>query len=126
MCNKGFIWNPSNCECEYDKASDIGEYLDYENCKCRKKSVYQIIDECTESVEEVKLAKITVAVNERENKYSSCTVYTVLMIVAFTIFTGITTFLFITIGLWLKIIFLALNLVLTKKQRLGKHINGGN
>ena len=92
MCNKGFIWNPSNCECEYDKASDIGEYLDYENCKCRKKSVYQIIDECTESVEEVKLAKITVAVNERENKYSSCTVYTVLMIVAFTIFTGITTY----------------------------------
>ena len=35
MCNKGFIWNPSNCECECDKACDVGEYLDYENCKCR-------------------------------------------------------------------------------------------
>ena len=34
-CNKRFIWNPSNCEC--DKNCDIGEYLDYENCKCRKK-----------------------------------------------------------------------------------------
>ena len=37
VCNKGFIWNPSNCECECDKACDIDEYLDYENCKCRKK-----------------------------------------------------------------------------------------
>ena len=36
-CNRGFIWNPSNCECYCDKACDVGEYLDYENCKCRKK-----------------------------------------------------------------------------------------
>ena len=36
VCDKGFIWNPSNCECECDKACDVGEYLDYENCKCRK------------------------------------------------------------------------------------------
>ena len=36
MCDKGFIWNPSNCECECDKACDVDEYLDYENCKCRK------------------------------------------------------------------------------------------
>ena len=35
--DKGFIWNPSNCECECDKfLCDIYEYLDYENCKCRK------------------------------------------------------------------------------------------
>ena len=37
ICNKGYIWNPSNCECECDKSCDIGEYLDYSNCKCRKK-----------------------------------------------------------------------------------------
>ena len=36
MCDKVFIWNPSNCECECDKECDIGEYLDYENYKCRK------------------------------------------------------------------------------------------
>ena len=64
MCNKGFIWNPSNFECEYDKACDVGGYLDYENCKCRKKLVDKLVDECTETVEEVKLAKITLAENE--------------------------------------------------------------
>ena len=36
VCDKEFIWNSSNCECECDKSCDIGEYLDYENCKCRK------------------------------------------------------------------------------------------
>ena len=27
-----FISNPSNCECECDKARGVGEYLYYENC----------------------------------------------------------------------------------------------
>ena len=25
LCNKGSIWNPSNCECECDKSCDSGE-----------------------------------------------------------------------------------------------------
>ena len=39
MCDKGFIWNPNNCECECDKSCHIGEYLDYKNCRCRKKKL---------------------------------------------------------------------------------------
>ena len=35
VCDEGFIWNPSNYECECDKSCNVGEYLDYENCKCR-------------------------------------------------------------------------------------------
>ena len=46
VCDEGFIWNPSNCEC--DKLCDIGEYLDYENCKYRKKLVGKLVEECTE------------------------------------------------------------------------------
>ena len=34
ICDKRFIWNPSICQCECDKSCDIGEYLDYKNCKC--------------------------------------------------------------------------------------------
>ena len=29
--NKGYAWNPSNCESECDKSWDIGKYLDYES-----------------------------------------------------------------------------------------------
>ena len=34
--DNGFIWNHSNCECECGKPCDVGEYIDYENCKCIK------------------------------------------------------------------------------------------
>ena len=92
ICDKGSIWNSSNCECECDKNCDIGEYLDYENCKCRKKLVYQLIDECTETIEEVKLTEITLFENKNNYKYGPCRVYIVLMIVVFTIFIGITIY----------------------------------
>ena len=95
ICDKGFIWNPSNWECECDKTCDFSEYLDHENCKCRKKLVDKLIDECTETIEDVKLANITTVELhsfENENKDSSCKVYIVLMIVVFTIFTGITIY----------------------------------
>ena len=91
-CDKGFIWNPSNCECEFDKSCGIGEYLGYSNCKCRKTLVESIIDECTKTIEEVKIVNITV---ENENSYykcSSCSVNIIFMIVVFTVFTGITIY----------------------------------
>ena len=96
VCDKGFIWNPSNCECECDKNCDIGEYLDYENCKCRKKLVAPLIEECTETVEEVKLANIIFAENENKNSYKciSCTVYIVLLIFFTINVSGIVTYYF--------------------------------
>ena len=53
-CDTGYIWNPSNCEFECDKSCDVGEYLDYENCKCRKSLVVKLVEECNEIVEELK------------------------------------------------------------------------
>ena len=125
VCDKGFIWNPSNCEFEYDKNCDSSEYLDYENCKRRKKLVDELIDECAETIEEVKLAKTTpieLHLTKNENKYSSCKVYIVLMIVAFTIFTGITIYFVYYNWSLIKIMFLALNLIHTKKQWFGEQI----
>ena len=54
ICHKRFIWNPSNCECEFDKSCDVGQYLDYANCQCRKKLVDELVEECTENIDEVK------------------------------------------------------------------------
>ena len=58
-CDKGFIWNPSNCKCKCDKNCDIGEYLDQENGKCRKKLADKLIGECAETIDETKLVNIT-------------------------------------------------------------------
>ena len=60
VCDKGYIWNASNCECECNKSCNIGEYLDYSDCMCRKKLVESINDECTETIEQVKIANTTV------------------------------------------------------------------
>ena len=54
-CDKGFIWNPSNCEC--DKSCDVGEHWNYENCNCMKKLVDKLIEEWTENIDEVKIGE---------------------------------------------------------------------
>ena len=91
VCDKGSIWSPSNFECECDKLCDIGEHLDYENCQCRKKLADKLVEECTETVEEVKPAKIT-SVEHDKHKCSSCTLYLVLFSIIFTINVGIGTY----------------------------------
>ena len=71
VCDKGYVWNPSNCECECDKSCNIGEYLDYLNCKCRKKLEDPLVEEVTKNINEAKLIKVLV---ENENK-DSCRMY---------------------------------------------------
>ena len=79
------IWNPSNYECECDKSCDVGEYLNYENCKCRKKLVDKQIEECTENDEQAKIAGM--ALFEHENEcVCSFTICVVLAVIALIIF----------------------------------------
>ena len=85
-----------------------------------KKLVTPLIEECTETVEEVKLAKITIAENENSYKCSFYTVYIVLMIVV----PELLLILFIAFGLCLKIMVRTSNLVPVLKQRFNKLING--
>ena len=89
VCNKGFIWNPSNCEYVYDKYWDISKYLDYENCKCKKKLVNKLVEEYTENIEETRLVKKTLVKNENKHKCSCCTLYIVLFSIIITINIGI-------------------------------------
>ena len=81
MCDKGFIWNPSNCECECDKLCDIGEYLDYKNCKCTKKIIDKLIEECSENIDEKKMLfnEILDIISSCDNNKASdsCIVYVV-------------------------------------------------
>ena len=37
VCDKGFLWSPSDCECY--KSCDFSKYLDYKNCKCKKRLI---------------------------------------------------------------------------------------
>ena len=85
---KIFFWNPSNCECECKESSDFTEYLDYKNCNCKKRLVNKLV-ECNETIDEMKLTKITLAENENSYKCNSCILYIVLFSIFFTINVGI-------------------------------------
>ena len=87
VCDKGSIWN---CECECDKLCNVGEYLDYKNCKCRKKLVDKLVEECAENIDQVKMAEITLT--ENVHKCSSCALYIVLFLIILTIKIGIATY----------------------------------
>ena len=58
-----------------------------------KKIAAKLIDECIETFEKTKLVNITCTENENNYECGSCIVYIVWVIVAFTIFTGITVYL---------------------------------
>ena len=81
ICDEGFIWNPSNCECE----CDIGEYLDYNNCKSRKRIIDKLVDECSENIYLNKTLDViplnAIPLNVCKNVCNSYIVYTALFVV---------------------------------------------
>ena len=51
VCDKGYMLNPSTCACECNKYCEVGQYLDYKNCVCRKKLIDDLIEQCTNIVD---------------------------------------------------------------------------
>ena len=88
VCDKGYA---CNCECECDKSCDVGEYLDYENCKCRKRLVDKLVEEYNESINEAKLTEIDLFEHKNE---CACyyTVFIVLIVIVLTIWIGVSTY----------------------------------
>ena len=88
VCDKGFIWNPSSCECERYKSCDFSEYLGYKKCKCKKKLVDKLVEECTENIDEVKTPGIVLFRHENEC-VCSYTIFAVLAVDVLEISIGI-------------------------------------
>ena len=88
VCDRGYAWNPSNCGCECDKSCDVGKYLDYENCKCRKRLVDKLLEEYNENIDQAKLTEI--ALFEHKNKcLCSYTIFIVLTVIVLTVSIGV-------------------------------------
>ena len=92
ICDKEYACYHCNCECECDKSCDLGEYLDYENCKCRKRLVEKLVEECNEKIDE---QTSLVKTNSKNCKHNSCILYIAFLhifSVFFTINIGIATY----------------------------------
>ena len=113
VCDKGYIFNPSNCKCECDKSCNTSQYLDYLDCKCKKKIIDLIVEKCieyddnktkmfnkivTKNHNKTKLIIITVTKNDNQTEIvnktvkNSCKVYVVLTIVSIVISTVYTIY----------------------------------
>ena len=109
MCDKGFIWNPSNCECECDKSCDIGEYLDYKNCKCRKRIIDKIVEECSENVNANEMLYNETLnaspLNVYEKVCNSCKVYIVLQYI-YSIYSMVYIVIFLIVSICICSVFI--------------------
>ena len=85
-CDKGFSWNPSICEC--DKSCDIGQYLDYKNCKCRQELISKLVEEYSEDINGNELI-YNGTLNDYEKVFKSCTIHILLLVIAFSIIIDI-------------------------------------
>ena len=72
------------CECECDESCDVGEYLYYKHCKCRKKLVDKSVEECHKNIDEKELHQNKMIYNSNINDFkkicNSCIVYILLVI----------------------------------------------
>ena len=96
-CDKGFIWNPSIYECECDKSCEIGQHLDYKNCKCRKELISKLVEECSDNIDENEMT-YNGTLSDYGKVYTYCTICIVLLVIAFLIISGISSALFIFVG----------------------------
>ena len=89
-CDKGFVWNLSNCESGCNKSCDVGQYLDLKNCRCRKKLVDKLGEECSEDINENEMI-YNGTLNDYRKVCNSCIIYIVLFAIVFLIIIGISS-----------------------------------
>ena len=80
LCNEEYIFNPSNCKC------NASQYLDYLDCKCKKKIIDLIAEKCTAYDDDDKTKLVSKSVK------NNCKVYIILTIVAIVISTVFSTY----------------------------------
>ena len=72
-CAKGYMLNPSTCECQCDKWCKQGQYLDHKNCVCKNKLIGRVIEECTSVINET-------MINNNEDNTTNNNTYLILFI----------------------------------------------
>ena len=86
--DKRFIWNPNICEC--DQSCDTGEYLDYENAKCKKRLVNKLVGECSENMDGNEMI-YNVALNDHKKVRNSWKIYILLLVIFRMVSTSISS-----------------------------------
>ena len=72
-------------ECECDKSCDIVEYLDYKNCKYKKRIIDKLVEKCSENIDGNEMlyneTLNAIPLNVYKKVCNSCMVYIVLFVI---------------------------------------------
>ena len=85
--DKGYTWNPSTCECQYDMWCKPGQYLDYKKCVCKNELIGRVTAECASVINETMMNNKDNIANDNTNIFIG--LFSVLMfavIVCFCVF----------------------------------------
>ena len=69
---------------------DVGEYLDYENCKYREKLVDKLVEECSKNIDGNKMI-YSYTLNDYKKVCNSCTIYKIFLVIFFIISISISS-----------------------------------
>ena len=95
-CTKGYMWNPSTCECQCDIWCKPGQYLDHKNCICKNKLIGRVTEECTSIINET-------MINNRDNIDNSNTICNVFIgLFSVLLIVGIVCFCMFAYFRWFK------------------------
>ena len=95
-CTKGYMSNPSTCECQCDMWCKPGQYLDYKKCICKSKLVGRVTEECTNVINET-------IMNNKDNVNNENTIWNIFIgLFSVVIFIGIVCFCVLAYFKWIK------------------------
>ena len=93
---KGYMWNPSTCECQVDIWCKPGQYLDHKSCVCENKLIGRVIAECTSLINETMM-------NNRDNEDNDNTITNIFIgLFSVLLFVGIVCFCLFPYFKWIK------------------------
>ena len=73
-CKDDYMWNPSTCDCECNKACKIDEYLDIENCLCKKHLIDKLVLECEDEILDTTETSLD---DKKETCENNCLIHTI-------------------------------------------------
>ena len=90
VCDKGYMWNVSTCAYECDKLCEVGQYLDYRQCVCRKKLIDDLIEQCT-TVVDIEIGNGTDLLTSKESSSSNIYLFlfVAVLIIALLLVAGV-------------------------------------
>ena len=85
-CEKDYMWNPSTCNCECNKACKIDKYLDIENYSSEKGLISKLVLECEDEI--LNATENSLDDKKKHAKNSNCLIHTISLVIIWLVISS--------------------------------------